>query len=340
MVATSISPNSGYGARMRLRLFAVLGIVLLLAPAAGPRADGRANILFVTSHTSSHYLDFVDEATRALRAGESVTYSTSSVSASEVGTRYRNGADAPFDMVVALGTIAAQAVQRWQPGVPVLYALIPKASYDALKQSGHLACPAGQCSAVFIDQPLTRMFDVLQAAFPRRQRQLGVVLGPTSARQRAMISTLARQRGLTLQTAVIGASDELLPALDSVLKRSGVLLSLADPVVYNSHTAKSVLLTTYRYRVPVLAYSRAYAEAGATLSVYSTPRQISRQATAIIESFFRGERRTLPEAQYPQYYSIRINGHVADSLGLDLKHNLKLQSIAKDANDEKAQYPE
>lgn len=311
--------------------------MLVLAHPFAVAADSPASILFVSSHTSSHYLHFVEEAKRTLDATAPARFATTSLPASQLSDKYRSGASAPFDMVVALGTQAARVVTKWRPAVPVLYALIPKASYESLKRSGHLACPSGQCTAIYIDQPLPRLFAVLDAAFAG-QRRLGVLLGPTSSQQQSELAELAGKQGLALHTALVNEADDLLPALDGVLKQSDILLSIADPLVYNRHTAKSILLTTYRYKVPLLAYSRAYADAGAALSVYSTPRQISRQAAGLIKAYFAGNERRLPPPQYPQAFKIRINQHVADSLGLDLEHHPKLQSMIQDADDEQAEY--
>lgn len=322
---------------LRAWLSAALAIVLMLGHPAATGADGPASILFVSSHTSSHYLHFVEEARRTLDTTAPERFAITSLPASQLVDTYRTGASGSFDMVVALGTQAARVVNKWRPAAPVLYALIPEASYESLKRSGDLACPSGQCTAIYIDQPLPRLFTVLDAAFAG-QRRLGVLLGPTSSQQQSQLAELAGKQGLSLHTALVNEADDLLPALDGILKQSDVLLSIADPLVYNRHTAKSILLTTYRYKVPLLAYSKAYADAGAALSVYSTPRQISRQAAGIIKAYFAGNEHRLPPPQYPQSFKIRINRHVADSLGLDLEHHPKLQSIIKDADDEQAEY--
>jgi ABC-type uncharacterized transport system substrate-binding protein len=192
---------------------------------------------------------------------------------------------------------------------------------------------------VYIDQPLPRLLDVLDTAFADR-RHPGVLLGPTSEQQNNTLAQLAGQRGLELQTTLISDQDELIPALDKLLRQTDVLLSLPDPLVYNRHTAKSILLTTYRYRVPVLAYSRAYADAGAALSVYSTPAQIARQAAGIVVNFLKSDKTRLPPPQYPEHFRISINRHVSDSLGLNLTGNSRLRSLTSDSDNEQAEYQE
>ena len=312
--------------------FVLTAILVFVSPNV-TRADDTVNILFVHSQTSAPYLDFIGKVKLELQAGTPWSVNTDSLPASQLKEKYTAGTAHRYDMVVALGKQAALAIQQWQPEVPVLYALIPRTTYDSLRKSGSLACPGNQCTAIYIDQPLQRIFHILTAAFGQQQR-LGVVLGPASSQQQEALVELADSAGFALHIVRIHKRGELLPALDSILKQSDLLLSLADPVVYNRRTAKSILLTTYRYKVPVVAYSKAYADAGATLSVFSTPAQIAGQAAGIIRTFFSENKHDLPQPQYPAQYKIRINRHVADSLGLDFENKPAFQSIIKEADDE------
>ncbi len=297
------------------------------------QADDTIAILFVSNQTTSHYLRFIDEAKQALRANRNLHVNATSMSANQLRSDGMAGTGRHYDMVVILGSQAARALQQWQPESPVLYTLIPRPTYKSLEASGKLACPESQCSAIYIDQPLPRLFRVLDSAF-RTKRELGVLLGPVSVAQHEQLVELAATAGFSLHTAKISEQHELLPALNNLLKQSELLLSLPDPLVYNRRTAKGILLTTYRHRVPVVAYSKAYADAGATLSVYSTPEQIARQTARVIIDFFTDGKSALPEPQYPAHFRIRVNEHVADSLNLDFDTNPELRSIIEGVNDE------
>ncbi len=96
-----------------------------------------------------------------------------------------------------------------------------------------------------------------------------------------------------------------------------VLLAVPDPLVFNRHTAQSVLLTTYRLSKPVAAYSRTYVTAGALFSVYSTPAQIGRQIGEELLAMQDSPGRPLPAPGYPRYFSVEINERVARSLGIE-----------------------
>ncbi len=316
-----------------MMLATVLSAVLVFSTPEHLHAATGVNILFISSQTSTPYLRFVEKTRLELQAGNLLPAHITSLSASQLSAGAMKNTDQSFDLIVALGRQAARVISKWNPGTPIIYALIPKTTYDGLEKTGNLACPDNQCTAIYIDQPLKRQLHILAAAFGT-QRHLGVLLGPSSLQQQNTLVEQARESGFILHTATVQQQDELLPALNNLLKKSGILLAIADPVVYNRRTAKSFLLTTYRHRVPVVAYSHAYADAGATLSIFSTPEQIARQTADIIKTYFLSNKPGLPAPQYPKRYNVRINQHVAESLGLDLETNPELQSIIKDTKHE------
>ena len=117
--------------------------------------------------------------------------------------------------------------------------------------------------------------------------------------------------------------------LSELLADIDLLLTLPDPAVYNKRTIVSVLLSSYRQRVPVVGFSRAYVKAGALIALHSTPEQIGRQiAEALVHRLAHGR---WPRAgiQHPNYFDVAINARVARSLGIrlpqpqDLLHRLQ-----------------
>lgn len=322
------------GRTFHLQQFLRSAVILLsLTSATGVLAE-TVRVLFVSSHSTSPYLKFIEHAQQALQNSNPVSVTTSTVSA-ETLVGDKAATLSGYELVVALGIQAAQAVRQQQPDAPVLYALIPQASWQHLQQSDELHCPEQGCSAVFIDQPLSRLFDIISSSFGKETR-IGVLLGPTSMQQREELSRLAASHQMALVTEQVSDQADLLPSLDRLLESSDLLLAIADPLIYNSRTTRSLLLTTYRHQVPVLAYSRAFGEAGAALAVYSTPQQIGRQSADIITTWLKNHQLGLPGPQYPRNYKVRINSRVADSLRLDLARNPDLLSIIREADNEPA----
>jgi len=103
---------------------------------------------------------------------------------------------------------------------------------------------------------------------------------------------------------------EILPEVD-------VLLLVPDGIAFHAGNARNVLLTTYRYRVPVVGFSQGLSKAGAVAAVYSSPEQIGRQG-ARMAMRWRPESGDLPPPQHADEFSISFNPYVARSLGIVL----------------------
>jgi ABC-type uncharacterized transport system substrate-binding protein len=222
----------------------------------------------------------------------------------------------PPQLIVSIGAAAfrgmTELVQRESSlaRTPVIAALLPRASYEALAPRGKTAT-----TAVLLDQPLPRYLDLLRLAMPER-RKIGVLLGPESSPLAAPLAKAATARGLQLVTAQVAADQQdLYPALRTVLGDAEVLLALPDARIYNAGSLQNILITTYRQRVPMVAFSAAYLKAGATLALYASPAQAARQAAAMVRSFLAG--RGLPPPQLASEFSVGINERVAHSLGLN-----------------------
>lgn len=218
------------------------------------------------------------------------------------------------DLVITIGVQAAETLGRVPSTIPALAALVPRDWYAARGQA--LLLKRGDVSVLFIDQPLRRQMHLIRAALPEA-REVGVVVSQQRAWLLPRLEDAARNAGLKLNAAVVGPELGLVAALDKVLSDSDVLLALPDPDIFNSATAQTVFLTTYRYREPVVGYSASMTRAGALISFYSTPAQIGRQTAALAVRILAAKDKSLPP-QYPEDYSIAMNDYVARSLGMQL----------------------
>lgn len=235
-------------------------------------------------------------------------------------TLFDDKAAAP-DLIVTVGVAAFDGVLAWLAGkdgawerVPLLAVLLPRAAYDS--RASPAAAGRRPMSAVVLDQPPGRQMALIRRALPECRR-VGVLPGPQT---QAQIKTLQREaagRGLTLVTAPsVDAPADLYPSLKAALDESDVILALPEPTVYHGGSLQNILLTTYRARVPLVAFSPAYVKAGAVLALYSTPAQVARRAAEMLRGWLPG--RGLPPPQAPREFAVMANAKVAASLGLQL----------------------
>lgn len=218
-------------------------------------------------------------------------------------------------LVIAVGVQALQHAVRLQQGTAILGALIPQPAFERIRASS----PHVNLSAILLDQPAERQIHLLRHLLPQVD-SVGILLGPSSERNAESLVRVARDHRLKPVVSTIQAENELLPALKPLLENTGALLAVPDPVVHQPGTAQTLLLTSYRYKKPVIGYSQAYVTAGALAAVYSSPTDIARQAAETV----RTHGLQLPPPQPPRYFSIGVNRQVARSLGLDLPDDATL----------------
>lgn len=231
------------------------------------------------------------------------------------------GGESPPDLIVTVGVDAfdgalaalAKRDKAWS-NIPVLATLLPRAAYDEPLEHGLAA--GRMVSAALLDQPLDRQLALIRRALPDRRR-IGVLTGPRSRSLLAELHKESAKYGFKLVSSPVeSGAESIYAALKTVLEQSDVILALPDPSVYSSATLQNILMTTYRARTPLVAFSPAYVKAGAVLAVYSTPAQVARQAAGMVRSWQASH--ILPPPQMPGEFTVTENAKVVASFGLAL----------------------
>jgi putative tryptophan/tyrosine transport system substrate-binding protein len=220
--------------------------------------------------------------------------------------------------LVALGARAFASALRHAGGKTVIAALLAQSSLEESPPGS-----GDRWSAILLDQPSDRWINLLQTAFPAIQH-VGLLVGPANQKSARLMERRLADRRLTLSTESISLAEEVVPAIERLIPRMGVLLALPDPLVHNRNTVQPLLLTTYRSGIPVVAYSESYQQAGAVLALYSSVPQIVAQITETLQQAKDG--RSLPNLQPPRYFTVGVNTAVARSLGLSLPSSGELSA--------------
>lgn len=293
-------------------------LVSLTLLSGGARA---IDVVVVLSERGPGYLEATEVMVAELgRAGLTVS-DTDVRSANSLATAL---AQQTPRVIVTLGYESLRQVLEARPRVPVLAALIPRSGFERLLRDHASVRPA--VAALYLDQPIGRQMDVIRLAFGAGHR-VAVLLGPESSWQRSLLTASAGAQGFSLQLAEVGASQTVAHALADVLDGADVLLALPDTQVYNATTVGNVLMSSYRARVPVLAFSPAYVRAGATLSLHSTPVQVGQQVALMVRQHLQAG--AVLTNQYPADFAITVNERVARSLDLDLNAAMLTEQLKR-----------
>lgn len=226
-------------------------------------------------------------------------------------------------MLVAVGTTAAEALAAVPGRTPALAVLVPRAWYARIGQA-RLSDGRRAVSAIFLDQPFERQAQLIRLALPD-VKKVGVLLSAGQAALVEDIESALRSQKLQMVYVSQDPGERLALSLETVFAESDMLLAVPDPHIFNSNTAQSLFLTSYRFRDPVMGYSRSLTRAGALLSVHSSPAQVGRQAAEWLNGALSGAMLRLPAASYPAYFSVSVNEQVARSLGFVLLPEAELE---------------
>lgn len=258
------------------------------------------NVHLLLSEGTAPYQQFSEAFKNAL-AGSDVSIIVSQVGESLPRSR-------KFDLVVAAGMKATEsALSDYE--VPLLSMMITRANFEMLRerlfaQSAHRA----PMSAIYLDQSWDRQFNFIKAALPAHS-VVGMLYSPE-----AHITLPRLPRGMSINAQSVRSSELLFSTLENILNNSEVLLVIPDSEIYSANNMRNILLTSYRYKIPMVGISQAYVNAGALCAIFSTPEQFGLQAAQALSVYAKD--RQLPDPQYSELYSIAVNQQVAHSMGI------------------------
>jgi putative tryptophan/tyrosine transport system substrate-binding protein len=281
-----------------MRRIILYAFVLLhcLAPAAW-----AGSIALVLSENSGPYAEFADSLNEALADSDWKIINVSKTATGAI----------PGDVIICAGSDALRQVLNKQGTAPVLATLLTRHNYETiLAESGR---NRGRVTAIFLDQPPARQANFLRQLLPQ-QKKIGMLISAETQGLLTSYRNAFKNIGLTLDSETSGGTDGLLPALNALLGRVNVLLAIPDGNIYKRDNIKAILVTTYRYQRPLIAFSAPFVTAGALAALYTTPAQIARQTAELISKVGT----TLPPPMPPSQFSIAINQNVAAALGLSI----------------------
>jgi len=218
-----------------------------------------------------------------------------------------------YPLIIAVGSNATRALLSADINTPILSVLMPRHLAEKLRKQYP---KRKNWSSLLIDQPVERQFHLITSITGRPQKT-GVLIGPYTKYLKKSLKKSAKKSRHTLTTRYVKNAEELTKSLKALARKSNILLTLPDPVIYNKNTIRGILLLSYRKKLPVIGFSKAYVKAGAIAAVYSQPNQISKQTISIIKRFFK--KHFFKRKEYhPKNFSVALNKKVARSLGISL----------------------
>lgn len=291
------------------RLLAYL--ILVLVCALPFYAHAYTGVTIVMSAQSPANLEFVDQFNNELAKSKQVNLRVNVITLpdSERLVIAENS-----ELVIALGVKALEAASKLKHSTPVLGVFTPLPTFNSVMEKSRR--DLGNFSAIVMDQPFSRQMSLIKQVLPAAQR-IGVLLGSTSSQYAEYLKEAGEKSGFNILEEKVNQEGDLIPKLKKLLDSSDAIMAIPDPAIYNRETAQPILLTSYRYQKLIFGYSQSYVHAGAIAAVFSSSKQLAKQAAEIA---FKSQQapNELPPPQKPKYFSILLNYQVARSLNIPL----------------------
>lgn len=213
------------------------------------------------------------------------------------------------DIIVSLGYKAAKAISKYKIKKTIVYSLIP----DNESLQNNIPCKKTTCYKIYINQPVYRYIKLFKALFPKEKNLVIATTKNTKTLQQVKVA--AEKNDVIYKHLRIQKKNNISRIFIRKLNNNDVLLALPNPEIYNANNAKSIILSTYHANVPIIAYSKSFAKAGALISLYSSIDNIATKTADIINKILK-EGALNKKKYYPDEFTIEINSAVARSLNI------------------------
>ena len=264
-------------------------------------AEITQHVVIITSSDSKYQLQIASGILERLEAKGARTII---IANDDISATNRN----EKTLYVAIGKNAINSLYEFDSSAFVLRITsreIPGAKYTSAQ------------SDLVTSQPDCRHIELIKSLNPSWS-SIGVLSSVGSLDIAAALTRCAIRYNINLQVYAITDESDLLITLEAAIENNKALLAITDPMIYNSHTVKNILLTAYRHRKPVIGYSDSFVQAGAVAAIFTPPDSIAEKAANIVSDFFDNNWQFNKNIYASSAFSISTNPQVATSLEISL----------------------
>ena len=239
---------------------------------------------------------------------------TSSVRSDVAGTIRRMNPDG----VLAIGLDALARVQTIRD-IPLFYTMTAG--------TGHPFQELKNLSGVSMFISPERQLQAIKEIFPNARR-VGLIYDP---RNTASLIDRAVQYASAHSIEIIAkkadSTRDVLPLLEELKSNIDVFIMLPDVTVTNRETIDSMLLFSFRNRVPIFTFSEKYVEMGALAALIVNPFDLGAQTGEIVRKRLEGRSQGGLTRAYARQQVLLINPKIAQKLGIVIPEAILKKSV-------------
>jgi len=298
------------------RHYTPLLIVLLMMPITSL----AQNVTLIYDDNSSYQTHFLNSLSNQLLSNSRVNLTTITTALLSIETLIKE----PVDIIINVNNDTIQELIESNIHTTVFHAL------TTLSRSISFAPCLPDCLKAIpnhhfftLDQPSARQLNLIQLIHPSF-KNIGVLVTEQSKNQLMPLHKIASRKNLSIHEDV-GNAKSVRYKIDAISKSSDVILAIADTNIYNATSLSQILLTSYRYRTPVIGFSKGFIRAGALAGTVSNIEQLAQHITEAIMQSNSTHKPLATSIIYPKYFNVISNRNVAKSLNLHFPNDNELK---------------
>ncbi|HTZ17144.1 MAG TPA: ABC transporter substrate binding protein [Dissulfurispiraceae bacterium] len=222
------------------------------------------------------------------------------------------------DAVLALGADALAKVRTIRD-IPIFYTMTAGARHPF----GELSNLSGV--SMFISAE--RQIDAIRELFPGARR-IGIIY---DARNTAALIERTIQYGRSNSVEVVAKQTSSARDVQSLLEgmkgQIDVLMMVPDVTVTTPETLDSMLLFSFRNRVPIFTFSEKYVQQGAVAALIVAPYDLGAQTGEIARKLMREKAERTAVRSYAKKQVLMINTRIAKKLGIVISDAIMKKSV-------------
>ena len=285
---------------------------LLISPITSYSKEG---VLAIMSDHGRTQQNFYSKLKNKITKNTSITQINSSDITDEIINQH--------NLIISIGYKSAKIMAKHKTKNNIIYTLIP--DNESLQLS--IPCEKTTCYKIYINQPVNRYVQLFKNLFPKGRTLVFATTKANSIKSQ-QLKIASENNSLIFKDIRIHKNNNISRTFINKLNNNDVLLALPNPDIYNANHAKSIILSTYHANVPIIAYSKSFAKAGALISLYSSIDNIADKTANIVYSIITNGSLKQKE-YYPDDFEIEINSAVARSLNINIDSENMLKRKVK-----------
>lgn len=216
-------------------------------------------------------------------------------------------------LLIPLGTTMTSWAKINRPDLPIVFGLVLNP-----EQSGLLNSTNGsvEVTGVSLDIPIQTKIDRIQGILPN-VKTIGILV---SSGKKSIVSETTRRElqalGYTVIEEPTAGPQDVPRKLQEIAGRIDLLWMIPDANVYNIQTVRYLIPFCVKSRLPVMALSRSYTEAGALLAVSWDFNDLGDQIAAMAIKVLNGAKTSDLPVESPKTALLLLNKRTADRIGV------------------------